>query len=220
MIIRSFFTLATITVLTVGCLQMNKEEVDIIIAGTDQPDKEHVLILADESLGKSIDIEKSTVQWRGTKLMRTRSHEGEISIKEGLLLFENDKLVGGYIISNMKSIWVTDIPAHDTIPIKSLISHLNTDFDTQSYPTSRFEIIRVEDVTKSRLRVSGNLTIKNVTKYISVTAEIRKLKTNDYSFNTNFIIDRFDWNIGIDGSWLERKLVDNEIELSIGLVTK
>ncbi len=37
------------------------------------------------------------------------------------------------------------------------------------------------------------------------------------SFSTRFIIDRFEWNIGIKAGWLAKRLVDKEVELTIDL---
>ena len=37
--------------------------------------------------------------------------------------------------------------------------------------------------------------------------------------STSFLINRFDWNIGKGGSWLEKKLVDKEVYLTIEICT-
>ena len=64
------------------------------------------------------------------------------------------------------------------------------------------------------------MTIKDVTKNISITTRISTTKRNQKQFDAEFTFDRFEWNIGNEGSWLEKKLVDKEIELRIRIITK
>ena len=63
------------------------------------------------------------------------------------------------------------------------------------------------------------MTIKEVSKNISITLLISTIQENQKQLDAQFTIDRFEWNIGIDGSWLEKKLVDKEIELIIRIIT-
>jgi len=136
--------------------------------------------------------------------MYTGSHEGTLNFKEGVLFFDDDKLVGGRVVAEMKSILVTDMPSHETVPIRNLTTHLNSDFETQKYLTSSFEIIQVEYLNDSLLTLSGNMTIKDVSKNISITLLISTIQENQKQLDVQFTIDRFEWNIGIDGSWLEK----------------
>jgi len=150
-------------------------------------------------------------------MFRTKKHEGTLNLKAGELLFRDDKLVGGFIVSDMRSIKVTDMPAHESIHITNLTNHLKSDFDTKSYPTSKFEIVYVEYFSKSSLEITGKMTIKDVTKELTVTAKANN--STQMRFECTFSINRIDWKIGIDGSWLERQLVDDEIVLQIRIVT-
>lgn len=204
----------------IGCNERNSSDKDVVLAGIRQITNQHVGNSAEKATETSVDIEKSIIQWKGTKMMRTGKHEGTVNLKEGVLLFIDNKLVGGHIVSEMTSIRVTDMPPHETVPIRNLTNHLNSDFDTQTYPISQFEITRVEYLSDSLLNISGNMTIKDVTKNISFSARIRIAEENQKQFDAAFTIDRFDWNIGIDGSWLEKKLVDEEIELRIRIRTR
>jgi len=203
-----------------GCHERNTGDKGVVLAGLRQITNGHVANPPENTTEKCVNIEKSIIRWKGTKMMRTGKHEGTLNLKEGVLLFVSNKLVGGHIVSEMTSIRVTDIPPHETVPIRNLTSHLNSDFDTQKYPTSRFEITQVEYINDSLLNISGNMTIKDVTKNISISAYTSAEEESHYQFDAEFTIDRFDWNIGIDGSWLEKKLVDEEIELRINIQTR
>jgi len=206
--------------IVLGCQKEHAYDRSIAEAGILSPQEAELKILPQEATIKVIDVEKSIIKWKGTKLMYTRKHEGTVSVREGELLFKEDRLVGGHIISDMRSIHVPDIPAHETYPYTDLINHLNSDFDIQTYPTARFEISKVDYLSSTLLEVTGALRIKDVTKYIVVKASIMELEGTQKQFTTSFTFDRLDWNIGIDGSWLEKKLVDDEIELQISITTK
>ncbi len=122
--------------------------------------------------GEQVDTKKSIIRWKGTKMMRTGKHEGTLKLKEGVLLFKEDILIGGYFIADMNSIEITDMPAHETIAIRNLTTHLKSDFDVLQYPTSKFEITRVEYLNNYMLKIRGNMTIKDVTRNISISAQI------------------------------------------------
>jgi polyisoprenoid-binding protein YceI len=70
------------------------------------------------------------------------------------------------------------------------------------------------------LTIWGNMTIKDVTRTISIPAQIDLSEKNHRKATAKFTFDRFAWNIGRERSWLERKLVDKEIELTIEIITE
>jgi len=142
-------------------------------------------------------------------------HEGEIKLKEGFLLMEKGELKGGSMLMDMHSIIVTDIPAHESIPRKNLIEHLKGEdfFSVEKYPFAKFDITAVEKIKIERLRISGNLRIKDRTKNIEFIAAKKEEK-----FTATFSFDRFLWNIAYEGNWMDKTLVDKEIELRVELV--
>lgn len=162
-----------------------------------------------------IDTNRSIIYWKGTKMRGTRMHSGEINLMKGFFLMKSDQIVGGEFLVDMKTIKVTDIPLTDPIPIKNLTNHLKDSdfFDVGRYPYSRFEILEVKRLSADSIEISGNLTIKDVTKNIRIDALQR-----EKSFTSSFVIDRFQWNIAYEGNWANRTLVDKEIELKVDLV--
>lgn len=173
-----------------------------------------------ESLAISVDIMKSTIRWRGTKMRGLRGHEGTIKLKEGKLFFKDDTLVGGFIVVDMDGIGITDIPAHESVPIRNLTNHLKSEFNTKGYPTSRFEITKVVYLTPDSLKVWGNMTIKDVTKSIAIPVQFSSSDGFRKVFTTEFKLNRFAWHIGDDGSWLEKRVVDPDFELRIRIFPK
>lgn len=162
-----------------------------------------------------IDLQKSGISWKATKMAGTRSHEGTLALKAGYLVFKNGSLAGGEIIAAMNTIGITDIPPHEKEAIKNLTNHLKSDFETKKYPFAVFKISGVEYQTNGRLMITGTMTIKNITKALTLIA-VEK----DQSFSAKLTLDRFSWNIGIDGSWLEKRLVDKDFNLGIRLATE
>lgn len=164
-----------------------------------------------------IDLNRSTIKWKGTKLMGLGKHEGDIRIQEGFLLKEMGVLSGGKFIIAMKSLRVTDIPASDPIPLRKLTEHLKSEdfFAVESYPVAIIELIKLTKVDADFLIISGILEIKGIRKPIEFAVES---KNNFYK--TNFKIDRFDWKIAYEGSWADRTLVDREIEFWVELAMR
>lgn len=174
------------------------------------------LILFEKNLGDTvrINLAKSMVYWKGTKMRGAGYHSGEIDFEKGYFLQNNDKIAGGAFIVDMSSISVTDIPPTDPVPIKNLTRHLKSAdfFDVENYPASSFEILEVKTLSGDSLQVSGNLTIKNISRNIKISAF-----QGDQFFTTTFLIDRFLWNIAYEGNWADRSLVDKNIEFRVEL---
>lgn len=161
-----------------------------------------------------IDLTKSNIYWKGTKMRGVGKHEGEIKLKSGYLITENNKLVNGYFIVDMTTIGVTDIPEHEPVPRNNLNNHLkSTDFfDVEKFKTSEFQITKIKQINSDSLVVSGNLTLKDITKNIEFGA-----KYQGNFFETKFTFDRFQWNIAYEGNFADKTLVDKDIEMKIKL---
>lgn len=167
-----------------------------------------------------VNTEKSSVFWRGTKMLKTGQHYGILNINDGILVFDsNGKLTGGFVTVDMKSIRVTDIPPDDVEPIRNITNHLNSDFETDTYPQSKFEITAAGYINDTTLNVLGNMTIKNITKNISTRVNLKE-KDNHKVFSTSLTLKRSEWGIGKNANWLEKKLVDEEFYLNIDLHMK
>lgn len=159
----------------------------------------------------------ATIYWKGTKMRGAGKHEGTIDLKKGIFLTRDNHLIGGSFIVNMSSIAVTDIPEHEPIPRANLNNHLKSAdfFDVTKYPQATFEITKVNEVTTDSLNVIGNLTIKDITKTISIGATYRNT-----TFATTFTFDRSLWDIAYTGSWADKTFVDKDVELRINITTK
>lgn len=164
-----------------------------------------------------VNLSNSSIHWKGTKMRGAGKHEGELQLQSAYFLSENRKVIGGQFVADMTTIGVTDIPEHEPVPIRNLNNHLKSEdfFGVESYPISKFTITKIENLQNDSISVSGNLTIKDVTKNIEFKAE-----TKEKDFLTKFTFDRFQWNIAYEGSWADKTLVDRDVELTINLKMK
>lgn len=195
-----------------SCVDKSNSEVQMALIQKQQSQGNNGVLAVDTL---KLDLGQSKLYWKGTKMRGAGSHEGEVSIRKGFMLGDKIGLSGGKFEIDMKSISISDIPKTDPIPIKNLTEHLmHTDFfDVDNFPTSEFEIIEINIQSPDNMEVSGNLTIRGITKNITFSAIQR-----DNTISTQFLIDRFDWNIAYEGSWADRTLVDRNIEFRIELV--
>ena len=162
----------------------------------------------------NIDLANSTVHWKGTKMLGAGKHEGDVDLTSANLHLKNNQITGGFFTVDMTTIAVTDIPESDPVPINTLNNHLKSSdfFDVAKFPTSKFEITNSAQITSDSVRVSGNLTLKDVTKNIEFNALYQ-----DNIFSTTFTFDRFQWNIAYEGI-TNKTMVDKDIEMKIKLV--
>lgn len=168
-----------------------------------------------------LNLDLSNIAWKGTKMWGRGMHTGLVPIKEGYLLFRDNRLTGGFLTADMTSIGITDIPPDQPEPIRILTDHLEDEvfLDVSKYPESSFLFTEVAYSTNEKLTISGNLTIKNVTRHITVPALADSAGS---IFSTRFWINRYDWNIayrgGFGATWFaDRNFVDKYIELDIKL---
>jgi polyisoprenoid-binding protein YceI len=111
----------------------------------------------------------SSIDWIGKKV--SGQHNGTILLKEGVLDIEKGKIKSGKITIDMESITCSDLEGDWN---KKLIGHLNSAdfFDVKNHKTATLEIKEVKNIEKNKFNVSGDLTIKGITKEINFPATI------------------------------------------------
>ncbi len=168
-----------------------------------------------------IDSENSSVNWKGFK--PTGEHFGKISISTGFLEIIQDKLVGGSFIFDMNSIVDIDMPADNEYNAK-LVGHLKSAdfFDVTKYPTAKFKITNVVEAD-GKLSISGDLTIKDVTKNIKFTASLSTKNGINVFSSEKFMVNRADYNVTYKSKTffnnLKDKFINDEFEISFELKT-
>lgn len=175
-----------------------------------------------------VDVAGSSIEWKGTKAVGVGEHNGTISIKEGDLSVENGNITAGKFYIDMNSIKNLDLT--DTAYANKLIGHFRSDdfFNVEKFPTASFEITKVEAKAEGENThlISGNLTLRDVTKNISIPA---KVDINDAGLVATgaVVINRLDWGINYDKEKMsltekaqqaaKNGIVSKDIQLKINL---
>jgi polyisoprenoid-binding protein YceI len=167
-----------------------------------------------------VDIAKSTLNWKAEKI--TGFHEGTLGLKSGNLMISNGKLTSGSFVINMNSMTCTDLTDAETN--QKLIGHLKSEdfFNVSKFGEAIFAITKPVDISKSVTTVTGNLTIKGVTKPLTFKANVIK-DGNSYIFSANsIVVDRtlYDIRYG-SGSFFDNlgdKMIYDEFLIHLKLV--
>jgi polyisoprenoid-binding protein YceI len=206
---RSYYFLLPLVVLS--CIGKHNSDAQKV---TVNPPVEHSVVTEADTL--MINLEKSSIEWVATEMRGAKRRTGIISFKDGLFLCQNDKIIGGKFTVDMETMDVTDVPLHEKIARRNLLNHLKSNdfFNVAYYPLATLELTGVHQTKNDSLEVSGNLTIREVTKNIIFFAHQK-----GGNLKTIFTFNRLDWNIAYEGSWADKTLVDKEVELTIEILT-
>jgi polyisoprenoid-binding protein YceI len=136
--------------------------------------KTEKVVKADKTL--KVNTATSKIVWNGKKV--AGEHTGNINISNGNLLVAKNKLVGGTFDIDMNSITVTDIK--DPEYNGKLVGHLKNDdfFATDKFPKATFKITSLAPIKGAKpgtnnYNVTGDLTIKGITKPVTFPANIK-----------------------------------------------
>ena len=163
---------------------------------------------------REVKTEESTVTWKAYKV--TGSHAGTVNLKEGSLIFDEGKLTGGEFVVDMTSLITTD----DLGDMKGkLEGHLKSDdfFGIATHPTASLVFTKVDPSGKNSYEVTGDLTIKGITKAVIFDVSIYGSKAT-----ATMKIDRAQYDVRYgSGSFFDNlgdKTIYDEFDLVVDLV--
>jgi polyisoprenoid-binding protein YceI len=182
-----------------------------------------------------VDVANSQVEWVGTKV--TGYHTGTVPLKSGEIFVNNGEVTGGRFIMDLANMKVSGPKASDSSSNNKLLTHLKSAdfFDVEKNPEGVFELTNIkpytgdaikdtadprqEEISKYKVSnpthtVSGNLTLKGVTKNIEFPARITT-SGNMTEAVAKFNINRKDWNIVYAGK--PDDLIRDAIHLGISI---
>ena len=176
-----------------------------------------------------VDVAASVVRWKGTKFGGRGKHEGVVRIASGTVTLCEARVCGGQFTIDMRSIEVTDIPAHEPVPRARLTEHLNSRdfFWTERYPSAAFRLIDARPMGAAGYRVSGDLTIREVTKRIEFPAtagactdalSAAPAARTRTCIDARFELDRDEWGITYRFDPIRNLLVDDTMSFHLTLV--
>lgn len=137
-------------------------------------------------------IPESKLEWTAAKV--TGQHNGTVDFSGGNLFIEDNKLTGGSFEMDFNTIKVLDIT--DAEMNGKLTGHLKSNdfFSAADFPKGKFVITSVKEISTDKYEISGDMTIKNITKKITFPAEIKQ-DGNKFTAIAEMDIDRTLWDI-------------------------
>ena len=174
-----------------------------------------------------VDTADSRVKFTGNGV--GKNHPGYFHLASGQVTVANNQLTGGTFLININSL---DLEQEGEMFDTKLRPHLLSGdfFDAAKFGTAAFEITNVAPyepnskdtslVEGANFNVSGNLTLKDVTKNITFPARI-DLDDNGIKAKANFDIDRRQWqmNYGNDKT-LGDKFISETVNIELDLKAK
>jgi len=163
----------------------------------------------------TVDTERSKIDWTAKKV--GGGHTGTIKINSGSLTYNGKSLTGGTFLIDMSSI---------TSDNERVTNHLKSDdfFAAEKNPNSKFEITKVSPAGTDRINITGNLTIKGISKPVSFPATIKQQKDLIVAVANGIRVDRTKYDIKFRSKTffldIGDRAVDDEFELNINLVAK
>ncbi len=166
---------------------------------------------------KSVE-EGSYVSWKGTHLGGIQPRYGKIYFKDAAFLINSGILTNASVRMDMSSLTVENFPegAEET---GKLTGHLQSAdfFDIDKYPTSKFELTNLQKTTGTyNSKVTGNLTILDVTKSISFNANVTITEREVSIKSEYFSVNRTDWGLSYNTKGTKGVPVDYLIANDIG----
>lgn len=162
-----------------------------------------------------VNAAESTVAWEGSKITGD-NHTGNIGISMGTMSVEDAAIVAGNFVLDMSSISVSDEGMDDETKGK-LVGHLSSPdfFSVEENKTASFEI-----ASGSADSLTGNLTIKGITKAITIPYTL-SAQGDAATVTSSFSIDRTQWDVkygsGSIFDGLGDKAINDAIEFDITL---
>lgn len=182
----------------------------------------------------NLNISASKIEWIGTKV--TGYHTGTVPLKNGEIYVDTNGVTGGRFVMDLANMNISG-PKGDTSGNSKLLGHLKSAdfFDVSKYPDAVFELTDVKPyqggpikdtvderqneiseykVTDPTHMISGNLTMKGVTKNIEFPARIT-VSGNTAEAIAKFNIDRKNWGIVYEGK--KDDLIRDAVHLGISI---
>ena len=140
---------------------------------------------------------ESHVKWKASHLGGVQPRFGKISLKSAEFLVNGGQLTNATVVIDMGAITVESFPEGST-DIAKLTGHLQSDdfFNIEKFPVATFELTKQETQSGNyNTKVTGNLTILDVTKSISFNANINTSVDKVSIKSEDFSVDRTDWGL-------------------------
>lgn len=173
----------------------------------------------------TVEKSSSKINWWGYKLFKTKAtnHHGTMKFDKGqLLLDDKNQLKGASFTANVNTLECEDLKG-DAKQKNNLEKHLKSAdfFDTKKFPIAIFVLKHIAASGNKRLplKLTGDLTIKAITKQIFFKAK-NKLKGELLYFESEkFTINRKNFKIEYEATYKDI-IIKNDVDLKIKIIAK
>jgi polyisoprenoid-binding protein YceI len=162
---------------------------------------------------------ESQVMWKAAKV--TGEHWGYVPIADANLDYSNGKITGGSFAMDMVNLTVEDLT--DEKSKGNLTNHLKSDdfFSVEKFNKSTFKITDVKSTSATDYTITGDLTIKGITKPVSFPAKVT-VAGNKMTATGTIKFDRTHYDIKFrSGNFFENlgdRMIYDEVNLDVKLV--
>ncbi|CAL2091090.1 YceI family protein [Tenacibaculum sp. 190524A05c] len=166
----------------------------------------------------NVNVAESTVTWKGAHPVG-EGHNGTVSIEKGVFNVENGTVKAGEFTLDMNTINCADLEGEKKAGLEGHLKAADF-FDVAKFPSAKF-VIASSEVKEGKLHITGNLTIKDVTKSITIPATLTE-EGNDVTLKSEtFGVDRTDFGVQYkSGKFfdnLKDKAINDIIEFSFDI---
>lgn len=176
----------------------------------------------DQKISKVIDSE---IKWWGYKVFKAEptTYAGSLTLKKGYFTFEDDKLVDGDFLIDMKSLLITsDITSSDQEKLTKELKGANF-FNVKKFPMVNFHLTKIipmkDSSSEYNSTVYGNIIIKGIRKTISFPATVNITGTSASIQTAKFPLNRQTFGI-IYKSAIKDYIIKDEMDVQFKVATK
>lgn len=178
------------------------------------------------SLDYNVDLEASTITWKGSKPLGT--HNGTIALASGTLSVRAGEIEAGKFSIDMNSITDLDLEGDSKTRLenhlKGTVEGKEGDFfNVTKYPFANFQLTGISE-NGGKTMVSGELTIRDQTHSIEFPAEINFDERTLELKSEPFMLDRTKWGVNFKSKSIFDNLgdnfIDDEMEITIHVIAR
>lgn len=211
---KVFLAIVLVSVAFTSCKNKKKDKVEV----KEEVKVEEKVDVVDKG---NVNVTESIITWKGTKPVGS-AHHGVVSLDTGSLTFEKGLLKAGEFVIDMNTITCEDLEGEKKADLEGHLKNADF-FDVAKFPTSKF-VITSSEVKDGKLAVTGNLTIKNVTKNVTVPVTVTESEDSITFKSDVFKVDRTEFGVKYNSGKffdnLKDKMIDDLIEFTFELKTK
>jgi polyisoprenoid-binding protein YceI len=205
---RTLFGAALLAGMTLVAAACSDPTRDMEQAATGDAVEESTAAASAESVAVVLTPENTDIQFVGSKV--TGSHIGGFRQHEGTVTVDGDRVLQVEVTIDLDTIW-TDDKQRDN---ERLTGHLKSGdfFDAENHPHARFVSTGIAQRDDGRFDVTGNLTMRGVTRSVTFPAAMA-YTDGRLTVDANFRINRHDWNVSFPG--MEDDLIRDHVGLTL-----